>query len=530
MSEKFYIQVIIPLKLSWEPWYSAPEGLYPGKRVNVFFSHRQYTGVVHRISDRPGVPPERISPIIGVAQGLHDITESELKFWEFVSSYYLCSIGEVYKAAYPAGKLSSEQTAPRSMERLEARIARLDEEILSRESKARCSAAVTQRLRAEREDLQRQLEAMENRTAFTETPDIEAAKPGKPLLLCGKDRMERYREAIAGASGDVLVLAPDTIRTANLYAELVKSFPDILRIDSTATAVQRRKASDTVREGGRRHVILSTRIGVFLPLRRLSLVIIDEEQDSSYKQEDPAPRYNGRDCAVQLARLHGAQVILGSSSPSLDTLYNVSIGKYESLDCGAAGAKSGGNVSIIDVGAERAKNGMTGAFSRKMLKEAQAWKGPVVLIRGWEKEEELSLEVARYLPTADVMRLRDAREKDLSDALVVILQADALVRRDDFRSDEKALQLVDTLGARCKRLIVQTAVCARFDGSRNLQDLLLERKEFGFPPYTRLVEVRSRAGEIISRSFLAKDGSLAARKGEIARAAGPDTIIDVDPL
>lgn len=527
MSEKIYIQAILPLKLSWEPWYTAPAGLYPGKRVNVVFGHRQYTGVVHRVSeDAPDVPLEKISPILSVAEGMYDITPGELKFWEFVSSYYLCSIGEVYKAAYPAGKISSEQTAPRSMERLKYRIARLDEQILERERKSRCSAEVTEKLRQEREALAARVEALK-KDGTSAQGKAPGRKPGKPLLLCGQNRIDTYKKAIRDAQADVLVMAPDFIRADELYAQLAPEFPDIVRMDSRRTAVQRRKAADSIREEGVRHIVLGTRTSVFLPLRNLGLVIIDEEQDGSYKQEDPAPRYNGRDCAVQLANIHGAAVILGSASPSLDSLYNVNAGKYARREC--PDAPSGRKVTIIDVSAEGRKNGMIGAFSRKMLEAAREWKGPVALVRGWEKEEELAEAVAEYLPGASVMRYREARETDLSDTLVVVLQADALVRRDDFRADEKAIQLVDTLNSRCARLIVQTAVRERFDGTRSAEALLAERKEFGFPPFTRLVEIRSRGGEVLQRAFLAKDASLSARKRELARKAGPDVIIDVDP-
>ena len=75
-------------------------------------------------------------------------------------------------------------------------------------------------------------------------------------------------------------------------------------------------------------MILGVRSSVFLPFSRLGLVIIDEEHDASYKQKEPAPRYNGRDAAIMLATTCGAKVLLGSATPSFETYYNTRTGKY----------------------------------------------------------------------------------------------------------------------------------------------------------------------------------------------------------
>ncbi len=76
------------------------------------------------------------------------------------------------------------------------------------------------------------------------------------------------------------------------------------------------------------HIILGARSAVFLPFSNLGLVVVDEEHDSSFKQMDPAPRYNGRDAAIYLAHLHGAKTLLGSATPSVESYYNVFRGKY----------------------------------------------------------------------------------------------------------------------------------------------------------------------------------------------------------
>ena len=114
--------------------------------------------------------------------------------------------------------------------------------------------------------------------------------------------------------------------------------------------------------------------------------------------------------------------------------------------------------------------------------------------------------------------------------LLAILQADALVDDRSFRCDEKALQLVETLRALVPELIIQTAVSERFDGSKTLESLLAERREFNFPPFSRMVEIRSEAdGEARARHFLKRDAQLGRNKRRILADLPRDCYPDVDP-
>ena len=117
-------------------------------------------------------------------------------------------------------------------------------------------------------------------------------------------------------------------------------------------------------------MVLGTRSSLFLPHNRLGLVIVDEEHDSSYKQDSPAPRYNGRDSAIMLAAIHGSNVILGSATPSLESLFNVKYGKFEAVRLEKRFYSSeDAEIELIDTIAERKKNGMKGVFSLKLIKE-----------------------------------------------------------------------------------------------------------------------------------------------------------------
>ena len=95
-----YIQVLLPVRLRWVPTYSSNVPLEPGRRVCVELGRRRYDGVVWRSLERPDLPPGRILPIVAVQDDLPDVTPEELRFWEFIATYYQCTLGEVYKAAY----------------------------------------------------------------------------------------------------------------------------------------------------------------------------------------------------------------------------------------------------------------------------------------------------------------------------------------------------------------------------------------------------------------------------------------------
>ena len=111
----------MPLRLEWEPYYAVPEGMdvKVGDRVKVHFAHKPYTAVVSRCDVEPITRTDKILLIDGPETGLPAIGEMEIAFWRHLAHYYLCSVGEVYKAAYPSMKIQSEETQVRKKARLE---------------------------------------------------------------------------------------------------------------------------------------------------------------------------------------------------------------------------------------------------------------------------------------------------------------------------------------------------------------------------------------------------------------------------
>ncbi len=128
----------------------------------------------------------------------------------------------------------------------------------------------------------------------------------------------------------VLFLVPEIALTTQLINRLVKFFGDKIGVyHSKFNPNERVEIWNTVNENiGKYQVILGPRSSLFLPFSNLGLIIVDEEHESSYKQHDPAPRYHARDMAVVLSHFHKAKVLLGSATPSLESIYNVQQNKY----------------------------------------------------------------------------------------------------------------------------------------------------------------------------------------------------------
>ena len=184
MDRKTFIQVILPLRLEWDPCYYLPEGMQAevGSRVRVLFAHKEYIGAVSAVDVVPETAVERILPILSVESGLPQVLPEEIRLWKAVASYYLCSVGEVYKAAYPALKREQEAVEAREQERLEAKL----EALRTKMEKARRADT-----RERYADAARALEArLQNRESLPVLGDVD-------LTPVQETAAQRIREAFA---------------------------------------------------------------------------------------------------------------------------------------------------------------------------------------------------------------------------------------------------------------------------------------------------------------------------------------------
>lgn len=190
--------------------------------------------------------------------------------------------------------------------------------------------------------------------------------------VTGSGKTEIYTHLIKeelGAGKQVLFLVPEISLTTQLTDRLRSVFGDLLIVyhskfsDSERVDIWNRILGSTDPM-----IVLGVRSSVFLPFHHLGLVIVDEEHESSYKQYDPAPRYNGRDAGIVLAGLHGAKTLLGSATPAIDTYYKATHGKFGLVELteryeGAVLPE----VEIVDMKEQRRKKLNRGILSSPLL-------------------------------------------------------------------------------------------------------------------------------------------------------------------
>jgi primosomal protein N' (replication factor Y) len=188
--------------------------------------------------------------------------------------------------------------------------------------------------------------------------------------VTGSGKTEVYLnciEAVMAAGRGALLLVPEIALTPQMAGQFFSRFGDRVAIlHSAFTDVERSEQWRRIRSGAA-SVVVGTRSGVFAPVRNLGLIVVDEEHDGSYKQEE-TPRYNGRDVAIVRAQHAAACVVLGSATPSLESRYNAEKGKYTLLELpGRIEARPMPTVELIDMRQEFLETRKQATFSRKLM-------------------------------------------------------------------------------------------------------------------------------------------------------------------
>lgn len=386
-----YAQVVLPLAQPMYT-FSLEESMAVevGDAVVVQFgSFRYYTGIVWSIGEeRPNL--KRIKPILRKMYSTPLVSDELCRFWEWIADYYMCSVGEVMRVALPSLAKPSADSLEAIDERTiaapsECYIALVEELrgeealVTYRERHRRATrrldtidrVAALAQLRGDdygfvprrlvdtdtqhiTDLLRRGLVISEQRPVATVGSAEEFLLPtlseaqlsaldairtthaeGRVALLhgvTGSGKTEIYIHLIAQmlAEGrDVLLLVPEIVITSQLIERLERIFEGRTTTYHSRLTPQRRGQTYlrlASSSGG--ELVVGVRSSLFLPLKHLGLVVVDEEHDAGYKQSDPAPRYNARDAAIVLALQHKARVVLGSATPSLESYANALSGKY----------------------------------------------------------------------------------------------------------------------------------------------------------------------------------------------------------
>lgn len=315
------IPVLLPLSVDTAFDYEHPEKLEAGTLVKASFRNKELFGIVWHTAPPPPSRPVSYKPILKVLDSIR-LTPPILKFIEWVSAYTLTPPGLILKMVLPL---------PEAFEK--------EEEQPPLSSKAPCKP----QLSAEQEEAASLLKAALIPQAF------------KPFLLegvTGSGKTEVYFEAIEQvlhAQKQALVLLPEISLSTQWIQRFEARFGFMPALWHSDLSPKQRKETLRSLLSGQAPVLVGTRSSLFLPLPNLTLVIVDEEHDGSYKQEDGV-MYNARDMALVKSLLHQALCILVSATPSLETEANVASGKYQHIHLSSRyGGASMPDVSLIDM-------------------------------------------------------------------------------------------------------------------------------------------------------------------------------------
>ena len=435
-----YADILLPVPLEGYFTYAVPERLREqiafGMRVLVNFGPKKtYVGIVVRTHDEE---PKgyKTKDIIDIADEKPMLLDKQLKLWQWIAEYYLAPIGDIYKAAMPAGLKAEDGYKPktetyirlsekyRNVEALhiainmlnraekqlatflgylqlshwdEAEYGRSIEEITREElmNATHSTLPIINMLvkRGMLETYEKEVGRL-NDSREANPENINSLSPAQTeayngilfsmmknnvTLLNGvtsSGKTEIYIHLIQHALDEkkqVLYLLPEIALTVQIMSRLKKVFGKRLGIyhskysDAERVEIWKKQMSHDPYD-----VILGARSAVFLPFQNLGLVIIDEEHETSFKQQDPSPRYHARSAAIVLASMYGAKTLLGTATPSIETYHNAMTGKYGyvSLTQRHAGIELP-EFRIVDIKDLQHRKMLTGPFSPMLLAEVR---------------------------------------------------------------------------------------------------------------------------------------------------------------
>ena len=365
---------------------------YPqiGSRVLVPIGRKSIIGIIYRRHEGKLAPNIKVRDIIQVIDEQPIVTAKQLQLWDWLAQYYMCTLGEVMAAALPSEiiddnysaattqyiQLSPAYLAPEAQEQLfiELQRAKKQEQLVRDFLRLAQNYQVERRILLEQSGVsgailrilidkgvfleeQRPVSRLQQYTGETQSPHtldqqqshaltvIQQTWETTPVTLLhgvtssGKTEVYIHLiDQVLKQGKQVLYLVPEIALTTQLTDRLRAVFGDQLVVYHSRFSNAERveiynqvKGDEAMRRRGEEvkgKVILGARSAIFLPFNDLGLIIVDEEHEPSYKQQDPAPRYHARSAAIMMAHWYGAKVLLGTATPSIESYYNALTGKY----------------------------------------------------------------------------------------------------------------------------------------------------------------------------------------------------------
>jgi primosomal protein N' (replication factor Y) (superfamily II helicase) len=340
--EFFYVRVALDVPLQKLFEYSLPDGIDArvGDRVAVRFGAQQKIGVVVEERVTPELAASRIKPITALRDDAPRLPGDWIALMRFLSGYYQRPFGETMIGALPP-RLRSIKPLPRK--------------VLNQEAQAGLARFIT------RHELTEEQHRVVQRVAGGFNAFLLHGVTGS-----GKTEVYLHLAAKALERGmQALILVPEISLTPQLEARFREAFPD------ARLALMHSGLEDVARTGawlaaarGDAGIVLGTRLAVLAPLPKLALIVVDEEHDPSFKQQEGL-RYSARDAAVYRAKLAACPAVLGTATPALETWHNWTLGRYEKLELperASPGARLPA-VATVDLRADPAEQG----FCRRLI-------------------------------------------------------------------------------------------------------------------------------------------------------------------
>lgn len=335
------IALDVPLEDAFD--FRIPEGVQVplGSLVVVPFGRSRKVGVVVGLAGESAVPEERLRALEAVVEDVPALGADELELFEFCARYYQRPLGEVLGAALPPRLRQVSRRVLKTPEAASAHPPRLTETFpLTAAQEAAIALALAK---------------------------TDAFHPVLLHGVTGSGKTEVYLRLIADtlARGrQALFLVPEIGLTPQFEEHVASRFPGAKLVAAHSHLGEgERAAAWLAAQSGAAHIVLGTRLAVLMPFRDLGLIVVDEEHDLSYKQQEGL-RYSARDTAVRRAQRLSIPVILGSATPSLESYANAREGRYAlaELPTRASSGAAMPAVRTVDTRADRPQDGFTFAL------------------------------------------------------------------------------------------------------------------------------------------------------------------------
>ncbi len=370
--ETVYLAVALDVPLPGLFDYSHDRPVAPGVRVRVTFGRRAMVGMVWAVRDAPGVAADRVRPIDAVLDDLPPMPDDWLRLAEFAAHYYHRPLGEVLLPVLPPSlRRPSAYTGARSAGGPVCRADRRPGASRARKGKGAVPADGADGPDAVAPPDADPPPADDGPTltdaqvrALAGLRDLLAAGGGVALLhgVTGSGKTELYlrlAQDVLAAGRQVLLLVPEINLTPQLEQSVRARLGDRLAVIHSRLSEGDRLRAWLRASRGQADILLGTRLALFTPLPRLGLIVVDEEHDASYKQQDGL-RYSARDLAVWRGHDLGVPVVLGSATPSLETWRHAQDGGYRLLSLpDRAQAQPLPEIRLVDTRRARLEQGFT---------------------------------------------------------------------------------------------------------------------------------------------------------------------------